>query len=218
MVLNWVFTYPYTPPALHPTPWASAPPPPTPHIKGHQSPTVQGERQIFREGLSPHKSVVGEKERTWYPPYSSKPPPPPPAPKSLSSPTSWRREEALGGDRNRRGREKEVCGNTSEEDDRDWETPSHTQSRHAQLVSQTKTHLHTQRKSSHTHTQHGHMDTVVGHLFSAFDLLQLSVPLEWGSRISASIYVLFHLKTIQLAVIKKGTLHWQVRVGRSLGE
>lgn len=106
----------------------------------------------------------------------------------------------------------------AKEDDRDWETPSHTQSRHAQLVSQTKTHLHTQRKSSHTHTQHGHMDTVVGHLFSAFDLLQLSVPLEWGSRISASIYVLFHLKTIQLAVIKKGTLHWQVRVGRSLGE
>lgn len=34
------------------------------HIKDHQSPTVQGERQIFREGLSPHKSVVGEKERT----------------------------------------------------------------------------------------------------------------------------------------------------------
>lgn len=79
-----------------------------------------------------------------------------------------------------------------------------------------KTHLHTQRKSWRAHTQHGDMDAVAGHLFWAFDLLQLSVPLELSSRISASIYVLFHSKTIQLAVIKKGTL--QVRVGGSLGE
>lgn len=77
---------------------------------------------------------------------------------------------------------------------------------------------YTKKDLTHIHTQHGHMDTVVGLLFSAFDLLQLSVPLEWDSRISASIYVLFHLKTILLSVIKKGTLHWQVRVGRSLGE
>lgn len=118
VALNRVFTYPYTPPSQHPEPLHLHPPSP-PHIKGHQSPTVQGERQIFREGLSPHKSVVGERERTWYPPYSSKPPPPPPSSQSLSSPMSWRLEEALGGHRNRRGREKEVCGNTSEEDDGD---------------------------------------------------------------------------------------------------
>lgn len=92
-------------------------------------------------------------------------------------------------------------------------TPSHIKTC---TVGRTKTHLYTQRKSTHTLTQYGHMDTVVGLLFLAFDLLQLSVPLEWDSRISASIYVLFHLKTIRLSVIKKGTLPWQVRVGRSL--
>lgn len=50
------------PASQHPEPLYLHPPSP-PHIKGHQSPTVQGERQIFREGLSPHKSVEGERER-----------------------------------------------------------------------------------------------------------------------------------------------------------
>lgn len=42
-----------------------------PHIKGHQSLPIQRESQIFREGPSPHKSVVGENgENTIYPKHT----------------------------------------------------------------------------------------------------------------------------------------------------
>lgn len=53
-----------------------------------------------------------------------------------------------------------------------------TLSRDMHSQSNKNTLSYTKRALTHTHTQHGNMDTVVGLLFLAFDLLQLSVPLE----------------------------------------
>lgn len=136
------------------------------------------------------------------------------AARSPSSPTSWRPEEALGGHRNCWGREKEVCGNTGDQDDRIKKNSKNGNlPRLRDTLSQTKTLSNAQKEVSLTHST----ATVVGLLCSDFDLLLLSVPLEWDSRILASIYVLlsfennmaFSNKERNAAVTGQG---WEVTV------
>lgn len=70
--------------------------------------------------------------------------------------------------------------------EREKHPPTYSRDVHSQSVKQKHACIH-RTGARHTHS----VETVAGLLSSAFDLLQLWVALERGSRVSASIYALF---------------------------
>lgn len=196
------------PPSQHPEPLHIHLPSPLPHIKGHQSSTVQGKGKYLEKARTP----INLRRRTRYPPYSSNPTP------SIQVPRQSWVLTARGSPRRPQEPEEERRRSVATPVMKTMDIKKRKRETEDALPHSVETWTLKSVKQKHTRTKRVHAHTHACTDMVPFDLVQLSVPLEWDSRILLSIYVLIHLKTIWLSVIKKGTLHWQVRVGRSLGE